>query len=355
MRRITAVFAFCFVLVLSLPAFAQSPLIGVGESEELGLHLVGPDGYTLYQFSRDGIDTSACVDQCAVNWPPLVVESAADVSAAEGISGTLGIFEREDGTLQVTYNGSPLYYWANDAAVGDTTGHRVGNVWWIVPPATVSVQKAPELGSILVGPDGYTLYLFDNDTRGESSACTGGCAAAWPPLVVESADDIVAGVNLPGELATIEREDGILQVTYNGWPLYYFQSDAAIGDATGEGSGGVWHTLVPETLAVVTNETLGDILVSTTGRTVYRFTQDADGTSACNGDCATSWPPYTIAEGERLFIRPNVEGEVGTITRDDGALQVTYNGSPLYFWQGDAAPGDANGHEMGGVWFVVTP
>jgi predicted lipoprotein with Yx(FWY)xxD motif len=344
----------CGLLLLALPALAQDATVSVSSSEEMGSFLVGPDGMTLYSFTRDPLNESVCVDRCLENWPALTVESADAVTAGEGVTGTLATIERADGTLQVTYNGFPLYYWARDEAAGDTTGHRVGNVWWIVPPATVYAQRVPELGSVLVGPNGMTLYMFTNDTDGES-ACYEQCAANWPPLTVESADAIVPGVNLVGELGTTERTDGTLQVTYNGMPLYYWAKDAAVGDTTGEGVGDVWYTVSPETAGIVESEELGSYLVAPWGMTLYTFTNDEAGVSNCTGDCAEAWPPYTVPADTRLVAPEGAEGEWALIDRGEGVMQVTYNGMPLYFWQDDAQPGDTTGQGVGDVWFVAAP
>lgn len=346
------------LLVLGIAAAAQdtaAATVESAESEIFGAYLVDAEGMTLYSFDRDTLGVSNCNERCAEIWPPLLVDSVDDVTAAEGIMGALGTIERSDGTLQVTYNGSPLYHWANDAAAGDINGHRVGNVWWAVVPATASVRRIPELGSVLVGPNGMTLYVFMNDTQGESSACNDDCAAMWPPLLVESADDIVAGGNLNAELGTIERADGSLQMTYNGWPLYNWQGDTAIGDATGEGLSGVWWTVPQNTVGVSSNETLGDLLVAPSGMTLYKFDVDTEGSSSCTGDCATAWPPYIVFEDTRLTAPEGVEGELGTIEREDGALQVTYNGMPLYLWQNDTAVGDTTGNGINAVWWAAAP
>ena len=81
------------------------------------------------------------------------------------------------------------------------------------------------------------------------------------------------------------------------------------------------------------------------GLTVYTFTQDVkdSGKSACNGGCAGTWPPLTVPAGATPSGGSGVTGKLGTITRDDGTLQVTYNGLPLYFFKNDKGPGDANG------------
>lgn len=102
-----------------------------------------------------------------------------------------------------------------------------------------------DAGQALAGKDEMTLYTFDNDSAGVS-ACSGGCAENWPPLVVADDSDVTAGEGVTGEIDTITRDDGSLQVTYNGQPLYYFAADQAPGDSTGDGVGGVWHIATAE-------------------------------------------------------------------------------------------------------------
>src|SRR3954471_1382801 len=90
----------------------------------------------------------------------------------------------------------------------------------------------------------------------------------------------------------------------------------------------------------------GTILVAgSNGMTVYTFTKDVkdSGKSACSGDCLAKWPALTVAAGATPSAGTGVTGKLATITRDDGTLQVTYNGLPLYFFINDKAPGDANG------------
>lgn len=111
--------------------------------------------------------------------------------------------------------------------------------------ATVQVSAHDDLGDILVGPDGMTLYMFDQDTQGEgASACSGDCASAWPPLTVENGS--TAGTDVTAELTTFEREDGSTQVAAAGWPLYYFGNDEEPGDASGQGVNDVWWVLEPD-------------------------------------------------------------------------------------------------------------
>lgn len=109
---------------------------------------------------------------------------------------------------------------------------------------TTVASAESELGSMLVGPEGLTLYLLTADSPGEST-CAGGCAEAWPPLTTEGEPQAGDGVDA-SLLGTLEREDGSTQVTYNGWPLYYYSGDANPGEAAGQGFesfGGIWFVL----------------------------------------------------------------------------------------------------------------
>ena len=96
----------------------------------------------------------------------------------------------------------------------------------------VGSASSPSFGTVLTGPNGMTLYTHAGDTA-TSSSCTGGCATAWPPL--ETNGQPTAGAGVTGELGTLTRADGAIQVTYGGLPLYYWQGDTKAGDATGNG------------------------------------------------------------------------------------------------------------------------
>lgn len=98
---------------------------------DLGEIIVDGEGMTLYVFDSDTGSDSTCYDACAQTWPPLTGTATAGEGADESL---LGETTRDDGTTQVTYNGSPLYYYAPDSAPGDTQGQAVGDVWWVVGP-----------------------------------------------------------------------------------------------------------------------------------------------------------------------------------------------------------------------------
>lgn len=100
-----------------------------------------------------------------------------------------------------------------------------------------------DAGDVLVNDAGLSLYGFLPD-EGGIATCGGGCAQAWPPILLPSAD-------LPDGLdaslfSVTDAADGGSQLVANGWPLYLFAGDAAPGDITGQGSGGNWFLIAPD-------------------------------------------------------------------------------------------------------------
>jgi predicted lipoprotein with Yx(FWY)xxD motif len=110
------------------------------------------------------------------------------------------------------------------------------------------------------------------------------------------------------------------------------------------------------TLTVVKDAKLGDYLAGEGGKALYTFTPDtAPNKSTCTGDCATSWPPFVLDTGETAVAGTGVSGTIGSFARDDGSMQVSYNGKPVYYFAGDSAAGDTKGQGLGGKWFVAKP
>jgi predicted lipoprotein with Yx(FWY)xxD motif len=107
----------------------------------------------------------------------------------------------------------------------------------------------------------------------------------------------------------------------------------------------------------VANSDLGKILVDSQGRTMYLFGKDSGTKSTCSGECAVQWPPVRAA-GKPTVGSGLTASKVGTTARSDGKPQVTYNGHPLYRFQGDSKPGDTNGQGLnafGASWHVLSP
>jgi predicted lipoprotein with Yx(FWY)xxD motif len=107
----------------------------------------------------------------------------------------------------------------------------------------------------------------------------------------------------------------------------------------------------------VANESLGDVLVNTRGRTLYLFQKDSGTTSECTGACAANWPPLrangspTIGSGAKAAL-------LASTMRSDGSRQITYNSHPLYTFVKDTKAGETNGEGLtafGGTWYAISP
>jgi predicted lipoprotein with Yx(FWY)xxD motif len=230
--------------------------IEVATHPNLGRILVDGNGMTLYMFKMDGPDVSNCAGDCLAAWPPLVDDG--NVTVGEGVNASLlGSAALPDGSMIVTYNKMPLYFWVGDTKAGDATGQHVNKVWYVVSPegdpigvtmpeaaaseVMIEVVDHPEFGEILVDGRGMTLYLFTKDGQNQSN-CEGACLESWPPLI--DAGNVKVGEGLDANLlGNTELPDGSLIVTYNKIPLYYWVGDANPGDTNGQGVNEVWFVV----------------------------------------------------------------------------------------------------------------
>lgn len=236
---------------------------------DLGETLVGEDGLTLYGFTNDIDAISACYGTCADAWPPVIVDQ--DFEVAPGLdTGIFATTRRDDGTLQLVAGKWPLYFFAGDAAPGDVNGQGSGDVWFAVdtdgilitddaaaPPAEAPAGEADEaplepalvsiggteVGEVLVGPGGLSLYGFLNDVDSQPT-CEGACADAWPPILLDG-PDLPADLD-PAIFSVVQRPDGTHQLRAGVWPLYLFAGDGQQGDINGQGSGDVWFLAAPD-------------------------------------------------------------------------------------------------------------
>lgn len=108
----------------------------------------------------------------------------------------------------------------------------------------LAVQQVPNLGTVVIDGQGFTLYRFDKDTANPpKSNCDGDCAAAWPPVASKG---VGAATGITGQLGEVVRSDGTRQLTLAGWPLYRYAKDTAPGETKGDGVGGTWHAVAPD-------------------------------------------------------------------------------------------------------------
>ena len=440
----------------------QQQVLGLGTYRDIEVATVndtlvggagsGRPGYSLYTFDLDSGSTgSTCYDSCTAVWQPLLVEDGG----ASGIPG-LGTIVRDDGSVQATYDGKPLYFYAADSSPGDTNGQGENGAWWLAdandhcagtPPGTpVDAYGCPIVISLLsatatastsgtaggpnlavdgnmatrwesqhgVDPSWITLDLGTSYVLSEVIIHWEAANAAsyqiqgsndninWTPLSIESGGvfgNRTDNVNVSGIYRYV-RMYGLTRTSpygYSIWEMEVYGSPAAGEDEDGDGvddsidlcpgtpGGSTVNTngcidsdldgvedsldLCPGTplltqvdaygctVLIPVNEvsTINDILAggagaSQPGFTLYVFDNDleATGTSTCNGGCATNWPPLLVSDGAASGVT-----DLGTIVRDDGTVQATYNGRPLYFFISDGAIGETNGDNAGGVWHTV--
>jgi predicted lipoprotein with Yx(FWY)xxD motif len=126
----------------SAPA-AAAITFGVTSDASLGDYLTGANGMTLYVFTADTPNTSNCSGKCATLWPPLTAAAGATITAPMGALGTFSLIPRADGSMQVAYNGMPLYYYASDSKGGDTTGQGLFGKWYVAPLSGVAPTSGP--------------------------------------------------------------------------------------------------------------------------------------------------------------------------------------------------------------------
>ena len=180
-------------------------------------------------------------------WEMEVYGSPASDLDGDGVDDSLDLCPGTPPGSSVDANGC-VFNDADNDGVEDTLDLCPGT-----PPATlvdasgcavvIPVNEVSSINNILAGGEGssqpgFTLYVFDTDIGSSGSNCNGGCATNWPPVLVT--DGGASGVS---NLTTITRDDGSLQASYQGRPLYFYSGDTAPGDTTGDGAGGVWHTV----------------------------------------------------------------------------------------------------------------
>lgn len=232
----------------------------------------------------------------------------------------------------------------------------------------VKIANNAEFGSILVDQDNRSLYFSANDISGES-VCSGGCADVWPALTISGFElEIGAGLN-EDDFSTITRDDGLKQITFKGWPLYYFSpnSDGELETANnieGDGRGDVFYVAKPDYSLMVGKQIVEEgenpkiYLVDDNGVSLYLNTDDDEDFSNCIGGCAGVWPPF---DAPGSLIVPSIldANDFSVIYRDDElGPQLGFLGSPLYHFSQDALERGSVLGQGGGPaqsFFVVDP
>lgn len=109
----------------------------------------------------------------------------------------------------------------------------------------LSTRKLPSLGTILTNQGGRSLYVFTPE-QGGKVACTGSCAATWPPLKSAGAAPSMGSTLVhPALVGNVANPSGGKIITYAGWPLHTYSGDSAAGQVNGQGIGGQWYVISP--------------------------------------------------------------------------------------------------------------
>ena len=231
-------------------------------------------------------------------------------------------------------------------------------------PYLIKLATSPTLGSYLTDQEGNTLYFFAMDAAGTNN-CTGGCTTAWPVYNVMglTQEALMPGLNLT-DFSTIAIAGGT-QVTYKGWPLYYYAPGGVREQATmttGEGINGLWFVAKPDyTIMLAKAQLVGadgkNYIVSSSnvytegiglttyftdviGRTLYAYAKDSSNLNKYTKVDLTNNATWPIYETDKIVV-PSIldKTQFASITAV-GKKQLTYKGWPMYYYGPDA---DATG------------
>ncbi len=324
-------------------------------------YFVDAYGRTLYYFTKDSYDKNTFTQPNFSRSSLWAVYQDSLQAFPPGVNssdfGTIDVY----GKSQLTYKGWPLYEFGPDSLKrGSTKGVSFPSpgVWPVAQTsinsaaviANIKITNNSKYGMILTDGNGRSLYSFAKDTT--TATCNGSCANIWPAFYT---DTLTVGPGLDkSDFGTITRSDSTKQITYKGWPLYYYSGDSAPGDVNGEGLFGLWFVAKPNyTIMLMNNQLVGgngidyngnyqpgtgsvQYFVDSYGRTLYYFTKDSyDKNTFTNPSFSDStlWKIYQ--DSVQAFPIGIDSTNFGTINVY-GKTQLTYKGWPLYEFAADS-------------------
>jgi predicted lipoprotein with Yx(FWY)xxD motif len=254
---------------------APKPVVQITASATVGNHIADVDGNSLYYFSNDFNGANNCSGGCAAVWPLYYAgDNLAQAALGTGLDiKDFNTITTTDGKKQTTYKGWPLYYYAPNVnganvreAAGETKGEAVNNVWFVAK-TDYSIQL---VNAQLVGADGknylanhtegtgktlyftdgkgVTLYSFAPDKFNTNKFTKADFSnnAVWP---IYETDQIVVPSTLDKTQFGSITVFGKKQLTYKGWPLYYFGQDGGVrgvNKGVSVPSPGVWPVVTKD-------------------------------------------------------------------------------------------------------------
>ena len=219
------------------------PSVNLGTTA-LGQVLTGTDGKTLYFFAPDVNGDAACTGGCVDTWPVFYAENLTLGSSLK--QGDFGTITRADNSKQTTFKGWPLYYYKNDAKAGDVAGENIGNVWQVAKPNytlmlasrqlvgndgknyTFDTKEGTGNSLFLVDSLGRTLYAFASDKFNVNKYTKADLSnnPTWPIFERTAIGEIPSALNKADfAIINVPLSTSKSQLTYKGWPLYYFGPD----------------------------------------------------------------------------------------------------------------------------------
>lgn len=253
-----------------MPTPNDQPEVQIKTDTKLGLILTDKEGKTLYYFANDTNGSNTCTGGCEVIWSIFNIENLTAKTLGKDLDiNDFKTITSVSGKKQITYKGHPLYYFAPNGVQegpGETKGENVGNVWFVAKPDyTIMLANAQLIGHdgknytsnysegtgrtlYFTDSHGFTLYTFKNDKKNTNSFTKPDFSNdnVWP---VYEQNKIVVPSSLDQSLFGTIDVHGKKQLTYKGWPLYYFgQDNKVMGSNKGISfpSPGVWPVPVKD-------------------------------------------------------------------------------------------------------------
>jgi predicted lipoprotein with Yx(FWY)xxD motif len=184
----------------------------------------------------------------------------------------------------------------------------------------LSAGKAGALNPVVLNGAGFTLYRFDKDTPSPSkSNCSGDCAKTWPPVLVDQGGKIFLDGVDRSAVGVVKRDDGTLQVTIGGWPVYRFSKDQRAGDTNGQGVGGTWFGVRPD------------------GKKAQGQAGGTGNGANGEGGVAVVYTGKNLSGGAQAVTGPDCQN----LPQPGKGLSLRLVGGPVKIWSGPKCTGDS--------------
>jgi len=236
----------------------EDDYLQVTSTQSHGNILADEEGNALYFFAPDVKGESQCQGECIANWPVFFSE---DAEAGNGLDiAKIGSITRADGSSQTTYRGWPLYYFTNDNQVGEVNGDGINGVWFVAKPDySLMIANAQLVGedsnnytsdyevgegntTYFTDAEGRTIYSFSLDAANTNNFTQEDFSnnGVWP-IFHTDIESLPSGME-KDKFGAITVHGEEQQLTYKGWPLYYFGQDTDRGDTKGVSfpNPGIW-------------------------------------------------------------------------------------------------------------------